>query len=222
MSKIMRNYLVGLFIAIVIYVPVVSWLIIRNIILPPEVIDTLILFILAAATVFYAFRTSDIAKAAEKQAEASRRMAEDMARPYLLLRLTEEYLQWDDIEGGQSAAKEFTVTVLNGGKGPARNLEASLWSHEDIFAVNKKGYLAANQEWEATISKLSTDGIALGEEIPWLELKDVIRKKRISVVVKYEDIYHHHWVSYLYLEDVDDTGYVRDGEQNIVELNQND
>ena len=53
-------------------------------------------------------------------------------------------------------------------------------------------------------------------------MKDEIQRNRISVVVKYEDIHHREWVSYLYLEEVDSTDYAEDGEQNIVELKKND
>ncbi len=193
-----------------------------------ELLQVILMGVLVIITGIYAWRTHVMSKAAREQADASVEMAEKMreqllseARPYLLLRLTEDYLQWEDKANGK-LADNFSVTVFNGGKGPARNLEASLWSHKDIFLGDTKGYLAANQEWEATISKESTDQIALGAEIPFPELKDVIQKNRISVVVKYEDIHHHDWVSYLYLEEVDDTGYVREGEQNIVELKEND
>ncbi len=85
MSNRMKYYVIGLSIAIAIYVPVVSWLTIRDIIVPPELIDTIILFILASATIFYAVRTSDIAdatieqaKATKQQAEASVKMAKEM------------------------------------------------------------------------------------------------------------------------------------------------
>ncbi len=80
MTKMMRNYVIGLSIAIVIYAAAVSWLTIRDIIAPVELIDTMILFILASATIFYAIRTSDIAKATEKQADASVKMAEEMRK----------------------------------------------------------------------------------------------------------------------------------------------
>ena len=193
-----------------------------------ELLQIILMVVLVVITGIYAWRTHVISKATKQQADASVKMADEMkeqilseARPYLLLRLTDEYLQWKDGTGGKSV-EEFSVTVFNGGKGPARNLEASLWSHEDIFLTDTKGYLATNQEWTATIPKSSTDQIALGEKIPHPELKDVIQRNRICVIVRYEDIHHHDWVSYLYLEDVDDTGYVREGEQNIAELKKND
>ncbi len=162
--------------------------------------------------------TALYASSTEKQASASVKMAEAMARPYLLLKLTSEYLQWDDIKGGQSAAREFAVTVFNAGGGPARNLSASLWKSNDIFPADTKGYLAPNQEWVANICKLSTDGVALGSDIPLPILKNKVKGNRPIVTVEYEDVHHTKWASYLYLEEVDDTNYVRDGEQNIVEL----
>lgn len=70
-------------------------------------------------------------------------------------------------------------------------------------------------EWRARISRRSTDAIALG----WLpELKEEVHGRQIVVAVEYEDVHHRKWASYLYLEKMDDTGYVRDGQLNIVEL----
>lgn len=178
---------------------------------------------LVTVTAVYAFST-------QKQANASMKMAKEMkeqrlseARPYLLLRLDlayDELLQWDTYQG-KPAPQEFKVTIRNAGKGPAINLEASLWHSTEIYPSDTKGYLASDQEWEATISKLA---VGIGEEV-WLpELRNFIKQDDPGViVVKYQDIYNRTWVSYLCLErhgDID--AFVMEGEQNIVELKQND
>ena len=224
-----RNEIIALLVVITIFVAAVSVLILKDIVSTPEAIEITILFTLVLVTIIYAKRTSDIAKATREQAKASVKIAKitneqllSEARPYLLLRLTNEYLQWED-NADSKVPREFLVTVCNAGKGPAINLSVSLWKHTDIFFVTTKGYLAANQEWEVSISKVSTDGIALGEEIPYPQLKDEIPRNRISVVVKYEDIHHREWVSYLLLDrHIDLPEYVADGEQKIVELKEND
>jgi Ca2+/Na+ antiporter len=199
-------------------------LLLENYINTSQAIEIILTYVLVCVTIVYVRRTAEIANATKQQAEASLEMAKEMreqllneTRPYLLLRLTDEYLKWED-KSSLEALEVFSITIFNSGKGPAINLEASLWKYNDIFPVNTKGYLALNQEWEANISRTSTDGIALGEVIPWSELMEVIDTRKISVIVKYEDIHHRQWISYLYLERMDDTGSVRDGEQSIIEV----
>lgn len=191
-------------------------------------IQILLMFGLVAVTSFYAWSAS-------RQADASVKMAEEMtkqrlseAQPYLLLRLDlayDELLQWDAFQG-KSAPEEFKVTIRNAGKGPAINLEASLWHSTKIHPSDTKGYLACDQEWEASISKLDVGVPREGEEVEgWLpELREHIRYDDPGVVaVKYKDIYKHTWVSYLYLERHIEVGaFVMEGEQNIVELKNND
>lgn len=194
-----------------------------------QTLDNVLLAGLIAVTTWYAYATIKIARATKEQADASMEMAKEMenqrlseARPYLLLRLTERYIQWDDIEGGQSPPNLFSIIIYNAGKGPAVNLRAGVWSRTKIHPSTSNGYLACGQEWQTTISKIDTELIASGiaKEI-WLpELKEIIEKdNRSSVIaVEYQDIYHRIWVSYLYLVRWDHQPYVMDGEQNIVEL----
>ena len=148
------------------------------------------------------------------------------APPYLLLRLKDETVQWIDIEPNERRPTKFEVTMRNAGNGPAINLWAAWWSHEKSFFGDSKGYLAPNEEWTTGISNISTMIVRLGAEKEiWLpELRKVIENKYPGIVtVKYNDIHHRVWVSYLCLERhhlVD--GYVMEGDQNIVEATQHD
>jgi len=184
-----------------------------NEISPSEWAQILLVLGLVVATGFYALMTFRMAKEMREQ-----RLSE--ARPYVLLKLVDEYLLWYD-QGDKTAPRQFMVKVNNAGKGPAINLNAGLWRHDDTFAMDTKGYLAPGQEWGATINRSSTDGIALGEKVPYPQLKDKVKEKTV-VVVEYEDIHHLKWISYLSFEDMDDTGYIRDGELNIMELKDSD
>jgi hypothetical protein len=155
----------------------------------------------------------------------TRRMADEMreqrlseARPYLLLRLDladDTLLQWDTHEG-KKPPPNLAVIIENAGSGPARNLEASLWDSRYVSTSVNRGYLAQNEKWRVLISKdqIGIDGMV------WLpELRDSIKKEYPGVVaVKYSDIHHRTWVSYLCLERHDVEAFVMDGEQNIVEL----
>jgi hypothetical protein len=131
MSKMMRNYIIGLSIAIVIYTVIVSWLTIRSIMVPPEVIDTIILFILASATIFYAIRTSDIAEATKQQAAASVRMAEEIreqrittSRPVMIQKAMPTIID------GTTTDVFSHFEVYNAGNGPAIELQVSLLDKE--------------------------------------------------------------------------------------------
>ena len=162
--------------------------------------------------------TEAYASSAEKQADASVKMAETMTRPYILLRLDladDVLLQWDKYQE-QEPSNEFNVIIRNAGSGPAKNLEVSLWSSKDVFPSTTKGYLAQNEEWKAVVNKLHA---GIGGEV-WLpELKrHVKRDNDIVITVKYQDILNHTWASYLYLERHDLEAFVMDGEQNIVEI----
>jgi len=148
------------------------------------------------------------------------------AQPYLLLRLAHEVLQWDKTEQGEQPAREFPVTIRNVGKGPAMNLWAALWGPEKTYFGDSKDYLAPGEEWQITTTRVSTSGVELGiEKEGWLpELRKLIKQEYPGVVaVKYSDIHHRVWASYLCLErHVDIETFVIEGEQNIVELKKND
>jgi len=130
----MRNYLIGLSIAIIIYAVVLSWLIIRDIIVPPDLLDTIILFILASATIFYALRTSDIAEATRQQADASVKMAEEMrqqtimsSRPWIIQKaIHEDEKKIRPIEDSFDPDYFSHFEIYNAGNGPAIELEISL------------------------------------------------------------------------------------------------
>lgn len=209
-----REEIKKLFIAGAIFAGVLAYLIARDIITTAQAIEPTILFVLVLVTAMYVKRTAEMAKEMKEQ-----RLSE--ARPYLLLRLADEFVQWDKIEPDKHPSREFKVTIRNAGKGPAINLEASLWHSTKVHPNEHKGYLAPNEEWEATIHRIS---IGIGD-MTWLpELKEHIRYDDPGVVaVKYQDIHKRNWVSYLCLErHVDIEAFVTEGEQNIVELQQND
>ena len=132
-----------------------------------------------------------------------------------------ELLQWDTYKG-KKPPSEFEVIIQNAGSGPATNLWVALWSSKKTYFGYSRGYLAPGEEWQATISRASTDMVELGiEKEEWLpELRNSIKKEYAGVVaVKYNDIHHRVWVSYLCLERHSDIeAFVMDGEQNIVEV----
>lgn len=170
---------------------------------------------LVSITAAYAYST-------EKMAEEMKEQHLSEARPYLLLRLNGEAVQWDKDEQGKLPSREFTITIRNVGKGPAINLWAALWSPDETYFGDSKGYLALGEEWQTNISRTLTGAVKLGfEKEAWLpELKEVIKHKYPGIVaVKYNDIHRRTWVSYLCFErHVDVESFVLEEEQNIVEL----
>ena len=186
----------------------------------------LLTFALVLITCIYAMRTVDIAKANREMAEEIREQRLSEARPYLLMRLDGEAVQWDKDEQGKPPSREFTITIRNVGKGPAINLWAALWGPKTTYFGDNKGYLAPSEEWQTTISRVSTSMVELEiEKEGWLpELEKVITQKYPGIVaVKYNDIHRRTWVSYLCFErHVDVESYVLEEEQNIVELKAND
>jgi len=150
MSKMMRNYLIGLSIAIVIYTAAVSWLTIRDIIVPPDLIDTTILFILASATIFYAIRTSDIAEATKEQADASVKMAEEMreqrimaSRPVIIQKAQQKKTVQETITTDYFSHFE----IYNAGNGPAIEPEIFLLDERKnpIFLEDEITYLRVGE-----------------------------------------------------------------------------
>lgn len=178
-----------------------------------QVIEIFVLTVLVIATAWYAQHTKEIAKATKEQADAS-------VRPYLLLRLTNEWVEWP------LSGKELAVTIRNEGKGPAINVEASLWHPKTIHPCDSRGYLASGEEWKVNLSTSDVGVPYKGEKEvrPWLpELKDIIKEHKTgAVVVRYHDIQKRNWLSYLSFEWHGDVPYVRDGEQNIVEWKKDD
>jgi len=186
---------------------------------PNQWVEISLLAGLVGATGFLALVTLQQAHTTAKEMREQRL---DEARPYLLLRLKGEAVQWDKNEKGKPPDREFPVTIRNVGKGPAINLWTALWGYKTTYAGDSKGYLAPNEEWETTISRVSTSIVALGiKDEGWLpELQKSIKQKYPGVIaVKYSDIHHRAWASYLCLErHVDVEYFVLEEEQNIVEL----
>jgi len=197
-----------------------------------ELTQVILMALLVVVTSIYAWRTFAISSATRKQADASVKMVEEMreqrlseARPYLLIRLADEFVQWDNTEQGKRPTK-FQVTIRNVGKGPAKNLWAAMWGTMKVYFGDRKGYLAPDEEWKTDISRLNTGGVEMGiYKKGWLpELTEIIKQDDPgTVAVKYQDIHEHAWATYLILErHVDVEAYVIEGEQSIVEVNQSD
>ena len=182
---------------------------------PADWPQILLMIGLVTITAVYAWSTEKMAKETREQ-----RLSE--ARPYLLLRLKGEAVQWDKNEKGEPPDRKFPVTIRNVGKGPAINLWIALWHPKTTYFGESKGFLAPNEEWETTISRASTSIVELGiEKEGWLpELRKSVKQEYPGVVVvKYSDIHHRAWASYLCLErHVDVEYFVIEEEQNIVEL----
>jgi len=183
--------------------------------------ELLFLGVLVLVTMWYATHTKRMANAMREQFLGE-------ARPYLLLTLNLEkdvLLQWDDYES-ERRPTEFPITIHNAGKGPAKNLKAALWHRgKTHFLGDYKGYLAPNKEWQATISRLDT---AIQEKEGWLpQLSKMIKENEAGIAgiiaVEYQDVHNRKWASYLRLErHIDIEQFVMEGEQNIVEIKNND
>ena len=163
MSKMMRNYVIGLSIAIVIYAAAVSWLTIRDIIVPAELINTMILFILASATIFYAIRTSDIAQATREQADASVKMAEAVDKPIVLPSVA------------FTPPSEMRASFKNIGKGPALHVEANICHpYFEYEGPLPKTVLEVGQGVELRLERTATESRS---------------QNMFEVITKYQDIY---------------------------------
>ena len=67
-----KNEIIGLCIVVGIFAGVVSFLTLKDIIIAPQAIDVIILFVLVLVTIIYTKRASDIAVATKKQVHAAR------------------------------------------------------------------------------------------------------------------------------------------------------
>ncbi len=185
-----------------------------------ELIQVILMGLLVVVTGIYAWRTHVISNAAKKQTDEMREQRLSEARPYLLLRLKDSAVQWNNIEPDkQHRPIDFQMIIHNAGKGPAIKLHAALWHpYKSHFVGENKGYLLSGDEWETTISRF-TELIEVKEG--WLpKLRDIVEQNKTEIIaVECKDIHNRTWVSYLYLERhaYEDT-FVIEGEQNIVEL----
>ena len=210
MSKMMRNYLIGLSIAIVIYAPVVSWLTIRKIIVPPELIDTMILFILASATIFYALRTSDIAEATKEQAEATRdqadasvKMAEEMkdtrydaVRPIIDIQHAkdgERQLGEISVNTETIVSAGLTCVLHNIGIGPAINV----YSFSQLFSGERYRY------------DFGSLGIGGKSELKALSID--VESNRNCLLAYYKDVYGRKFESSRRVQDREETARAAGG-----------
>ena len=194
-------------------------------------IQAIAMVVLVGVTIFYAYqakKASDSAKASAdasvKMAKATREQLLSEARPYLLLKLTERVVQWNDRPDlREHFPCSFPITILNAGQGPALNLYTALWKKgESRHVYEHKGYLIPGEEWQAEISRTIT---LEGQKEGWLpELSDIVEQNKIGIIaVECKDIQKRTWVSYMYLEKHPyEDAFVVEGEQNIVEIKGND
>jgi hypothetical protein len=192
-------------------------------------IQAISMVVLVIVTGIYAWRTFAISRGTKKQADASAKMAEEMreqrlseAQPYLLLRLRDEAIQWDEIEN-KRPPNEFGIEIRNEGKGPAINVWAALWDAKKAFFGDSRGYLAPGEKWETSISRTPIMlGNITARFLP--NLSEIIEKHMPGVIaISYNDVHRRTYVTYLYLcghHSLD--GYVMEGEQNMAELRNND
>ncbi len=163
MSKMTRKDVIGLFIAIVIYAVPVSWLIIRNITVSAELIDTIILFTLASATIFYAIRTSDIAKATREQAAASVKMAEEMRdtrydalRPIIdIVNIPQTPIELASSAYTKELPKELPCKLRNIGVGPATDVYSFVYHGSDERGRYNFGTIVIGKETDPVRLSLS-------------------------------------------------------------------
>jgi len=175
--------------------------------------------------------TGALAVYAAGQAYASVEMAKEMreqrlseARPYLLLRLKDRVVQWNNSPDlREHRPLTFPITILNGGKGPAIDLYTALWKKgESRHVYEHKGYLIPGEEWQAEISRTIT---LEGQKEGWLpELSDIVEQNKTGIIaVECKDIQKRTWVSYMYFEKHPyEDAFAVEGEQNIVEIKGND
>jgi hypothetical protein len=102
---------------------------------PTDWIQAISMVVLVLVTGFYAYRTYSISKATEKQTQETREQRLSEVRPYLLIRLASEAVQWDTIEENEKRPSEFPVTIRNVGKGPALNIWVALWHPQKTYSV---------------------------------------------------------------------------------------
>lgn len=175
--------------------------------------------VLVIVTGIYAWRTFAIGKATERQTEEVREQRLSEAQPYLLIRLKDEFIQWEEIEN-KPPRKEFGAEIRNEGKGPAINLSAYLWHPNKLHPYGSKGYLAPSEQWDTTISRLNI-GLGMMKTNQGLsKLVDLDKYNGPGIIaVEYNDVHKRTWVSYLFLErHIDVEHFVIEGDQDIKEF----
>ncbi|MBU2609161.1 MAG: hypothetical protein KKF26_07575, partial [Chloroflexi bacterium] len=119
-------------------------------------IQAISMVILVVVTSIYVWRTHAISKATKEQADATKEQFLGEARPYLLLRLKDSAVQWNNIEPDKHYPKEFQIIIHNAGKGPAIRLYAAQWhQYKSHFVSENKGYLLSGKEWGTTIGRFT-------------------------------------------------------------------
>ncbi len=189
---------------------------------PADWAQILLMLGLVAVTGLYAFSAFRQANASVKMAEEMKEQRFSEAQPYLLLRLKDEAIQWDEIEN-KRPPNEFGIEIRNVGKGPAINIWAALWDARKSFFGNSRGYLAPEEKWEVSITRtpIMLEDLT-ARYLPNL-LKIVEKPMPGIIAVSYNDVHKRIYVTYLYLcwhHSLD--GYLMEGEQNMAEVIEND
>jgi len=187
-----------------------------------ELVQILLMFGLVTVTSVYAWSASRQANASVKMAEEMKELRLSEAQPYLLLRLKDEAIQWDEIEN-KRPPNEFGIEIRNVGKGPAINIWAALWDARKSFFGNSRGYLAPGENWETSITRTPIMlGNLTAQFLP--NLSEIIEQHMPGIIaVSYNDVHKRIYMTYLYLcwhHSLD--GYLMEGEQNMAEVNPND
>ena len=185
---------------------------------PADLVQIMLMFALVTVTVLSTV-------SAHRQADASVKMAEEMkeqrlseAKPYLLLRLKDEAIQWEEVEN-KRPPNEFGIEIRNEGKGPAINVWAALWDARKTFFGDSRGYLAPIEKWETSITRTSIMlGNITAQFLP--NLSEIVEQPMPGIIaVSYNDVHKRKYVTYLYLcrhHSLD--GYLMEGEQNMAEV----
>jgi hypothetical protein len=155
----------------------------------------------------------------------TRKMADEMkeqrlneSRPYLLIRLEENKILRYPGESNEVIPDHVTITVKNEGQGPAINIRAGFWHPEKTYGGDDIGYLAAGEQWQATIR--NQEMITSKDTLFLPELKGIITSYYPEpIVIKYENINKRKWISCLYFHwSAITEGYVSTSEQTIIDL----
>jgi len=182
--------------------------------------------VLVGATVYYARKTKDIASASREQADASVKMAEevhkqglDADRPYLLIEVPSlETVTWFKnpkdayADPNSDYPKSITCRIYNAGRGPAKELVATLLQPVLACPESRKEVLRPGESWDLRLEgseSLTYIHLGFSPEEP-LGLENWMKRRRIDspsgydcgLVVCCTDIHDRAWGTYLRLAPI--------------------
>ncbi len=115
-----KSEIIVLSVTVAIFAGVVSFLICKDIIIPAQSIELIILLILASATIIYAKRTSEIAKATKEQAKEMKEQRYDAVRPVIdIINMEQMPLELARQTYEKKQPNELRCKLCNVGVGPA-------------------------------------------------------------------------------------------------------